>query len=207
MHVVSLIVRIRLPLVSSQSYQYQKSYGCFSYSDVVGRARSLVKWSIWRTISSTTEAIEMSSNDRAQGCIVKIGNPVLLEPVCRFGEPQEEEGFDNHQTRWSGRGRMTQTSWCIWLSLYRHWHVYHCLFDRKCLRCYTCRPHLRTHVLLHMRAYLLLAICSSHTTWTSAERTGTHAEAHAPKYCCYVTIFCSLSTLCCTVLVRHYIVQ
>jgi len=36
MHVISLIVRIRLPLVSSQSGQYQKSYGCFSYSDVVG---------------------------------------------------------------------------------------------------------------------------------------------------------------------------
>ena len=36
MHVISLIDRIRLPLVSSQSDQYQKSYGCFSYSDVVG---------------------------------------------------------------------------------------------------------------------------------------------------------------------------
>jgi len=60
MHVISLIVRIRLPLVSSQSDQYQKSYGCFSYSDVVGRARSRVKWSIWRAISSTTEQIEMS---------------------------------------------------------------------------------------------------------------------------------------------------
>ena len=35
MHVISLIVRIRLPLVSSQSDQYQKIYGCFSYSDVV----------------------------------------------------------------------------------------------------------------------------------------------------------------------------
>ena len=60
MHVISLIVRIRLPLVSSHSDQYQKSYGCFSYSDVVGRARSRVKWSIWRAISSTTEQIEMS---------------------------------------------------------------------------------------------------------------------------------------------------
>ena len=36
MHVISLIVRICLPLVSSQSDQYQKSYGCFSYSGVVG---------------------------------------------------------------------------------------------------------------------------------------------------------------------------
>ena len=38
-------------LVSSHSDQYQKSYGCFSYS---------VKLSIWRAICSTTAQIEMS---------------------------------------------------------------------------------------------------------------------------------------------------
>ena len=72
MHVISLIVRIRLPLVSSESDQYPKSYGCFSYSDVVGRARSRVKWSIWRAISWTTEQIEMSFGKMAPTILTDI---------------------------------------------------------------------------------------------------------------------------------------
>ena len=48
MHVISLIVRIRLPLVSSQSDQYQKSYGCFSYSGVNRMRVSLKKMEPFR---------------------------------------------------------------------------------------------------------------------------------------------------------------
>ena len=86
MHVISLIVRIRLPLVSSQSDQYQKSYGCFSYSDVVGRARSRVKWSIWRAISSTTEQIEMSFGMMAPDILTAIMSKLEVSEFCRAFE-------------------------------------------------------------------------------------------------------------------------
>ena len=83
MHVISFIVRIRLPLVSSQSDQYQKSYGCFSYSGVKGRARmrvSLKKMEPFRGWSHLRTRLDIVPHE----CSLSAASPQRMSrPVAR----------------------------------------------------------------------------------------------------------------------------